>query len=127
MGDMMTTGDVARALGVTVNTVKAWIRGGAVQAIRLPSGHFRIPRRELERLLQGDGASQLAERRRQWAVAERWERTQPAEQPSLHATFEWVESMLRLAESHGPLVEPDIEETVEHVAELHRALAHVRR
>jgi len=109
-----------------VNTVKAWIRRGAVQAIRLPSGHYRIPHRELERLLQGEEGSPLSERRRQWAEAERWERAQPPERLSLDATFEWVESMLRLAESHGPLVEPDIEETVERVAELHRALAHVR-
>lgn len=111
--DYVTTGDVARALGVSLNTVKGWIRTGDMEAVRLPSGHFRIPRRELDRILQG----------RRWAAYESWERGRPVEGPEVDEVLEWIDAVLRLAPAGGRLVPPDPLDTARHVRRVHRALA----
>lgn len=42
----------AVALGVTMNTLRKWIHGGHVQAIRIgKAGHFRIRPQEISRVL----------------------------------------------------------------------------
>lgn len=43
MSRPITTGEVARQLGVSVPTVKKWIREGRLEAFRTPGGHYRIP------------------------------------------------------------------------------------
>jgi excisionase family DNA binding protein len=49
----LTTGEVAEELHVTPMTLRTWYHRGLVQAIRLPSGHLRIPQSELDRLKSG--------------------------------------------------------------------------
>ena len=44
----LTTGDAAKACGVSLVAVKKWIRQGKLRAIRTPGGHFRIPADEFE-------------------------------------------------------------------------------
>lgn len=50
-GDLLTTTEVARLLGVDRTTVARYVRQGKLPAIHLPSGHVRIRREDLERLL----------------------------------------------------------------------------
>jgi len=128
---MRTTGQVARAMGVTINTVKSWIRRGQLEAIRLPSGHYRIPVAELERL-GGSMAEDLPDlyekRRRQWEVVDAWARSQPIEERPLEQLLEWVDQMLELAQSFdGGVAEPSVEETIEHHMAVLHALAAIRR
>jgi excisionase family DNA binding protein len=129
-GELLTTGHLARALGVTINTVKAWIRAGRLEAIRLPSGHHRIPRRELERLRgrrSADLPDRYRERLRQWEAADAWARARPVEERSIEDALAWVATMLDISAAHGTRVEPDIDETVERVRRLHDALARIHR
>ena len=48
---LITTGKAASICGVSLNTIKSWIKSGHIRAIQLPSGHWRIPAAELDRLL----------------------------------------------------------------------------
>ena len=48
----MTTGEVARALQVTITTVNRWLTTGKLPHFRTPGGHYRIPRAEFLALLQ---------------------------------------------------------------------------
>ena len=48
----MSVRDVAGRLNVNRGTVVRWIRLGQLKALRLPSGTYRIPRSELDRLLK---------------------------------------------------------------------------
>ncbi len=126
----LTTGDVARAFGVTINTVKAWIRAGTLEAVRLPSGHFRIPARELERLREQGRVESLrrafVQRRRNWVAMEEWRLAQPVEERPLGELLTWVGEMLAFATQFGPVPERPVEEKIAGVRELHRALEHVR-
>ena len=45
------THEVARLLGVSPFAVWYWCKTGKIQAGRTPSGRYRIPRKEVERLL----------------------------------------------------------------------------
>jgi MerR family transcriptional regulator, light-induced transcriptional regulator len=47
---LLTTGEAAERLGVTVSTVKRWVDAGEVRAERTVGGHRRIPESEVERL-----------------------------------------------------------------------------
>jgi len=42
--------EVAYFLGVTTETLRRWEKLGLLKARRLPSGHIRIPKSEVERL-----------------------------------------------------------------------------
>ena len=42
--------EVAEVLRVSPRTVQRWIVSGDVKAMKLPSGRYRIPRSEVERL-----------------------------------------------------------------------------
>lgn len=42
--DLMTTSDVAKALGVTVRSVQLWVEQGALEGWKTPGGHRRITR-----------------------------------------------------------------------------------
>lgn len=46
---LLTTGEVARACGVSVGGVKQWIRQNKLRAAKTPGGHFRIPADEFRR------------------------------------------------------------------------------
>lgn len=126
--DLLTTGKVAGALGVTINTVKNWVAAGRITAVRLPSGHYRIPRSELERLLRGRPAGvelrrQAASRAEGWRRYESWRRTQPVREQSLSSVLAWADAMLALALANGPIPEPSLEEKAERVRRLHERLA----
>lgn len=47
--DLMTTSDVAKALGVTVRSVQLWVEQGALEGWKTPGGHRRITRASLNR------------------------------------------------------------------------------
>ncbi len=51
MENLLTTGKVARILGVSRHTVTRWIRQGKIKAIRLPSGRYRIPKEVVLKIL----------------------------------------------------------------------------
>jgi excisionase family DNA binding protein len=50
--ELLTTVEAARMLRVGVSTLTRWVRLGQMRAVRLPSGHYRIPREEVEKLLR---------------------------------------------------------------------------
>lgn len=108
--EYLTTGDVARALGVSLNTVKSWIHKGMLDAVRLPSGHHRIPRSELDRILG------------RWSAYEGWRGSRRPEPEELDDLLDWVEGMLDLARATGPLAPVDLEEKERRLRRLHRAL-----
>lgn len=121
---MLSTGDVARALGVTLNTVKAWIRSGQLDAVRLPSGHHRIPAGELDRIRSSPPAARA--RSRQWRRYEEWRERQSAVHVPLSDVLAWAGTMMDQARSRGHVPDEPMAEKAEAVARLHRALARVR-
>lgn len=48
---LVPIGEVARALGVSVATVRRWDAAGQIQSVRTPGGQRRFPRTEVDRLL----------------------------------------------------------------------------
>lgn len=50
--DMLTTSQAAELLNVDRATIARWVRLGQLPAIRLPSGHWRVRRAEVEKLLR---------------------------------------------------------------------------
>jgi excisionase family DNA binding protein len=118
---MLSTGDVGRAMGVSINTVKGWVRTGKITGVRLPSGHFRIPREELERLRLGRQDTSGG-----WLEYERWRRGQETEELDIERTLDWIDSILHLARSQGAQPEESLEGKADGVRRMHRALASVR-
>jgi molybdopterin-binding protein len=60
----LTLGEAARAIGVSVDTLRRWDRAGRLQTVRDARNQRRVPRGEVERLTQrperhavGDGLS----------------------------------------------------------------------
>jgi len=53
---------VARQLACHPETVRSWIRRELVQFVQLPSGGYRIPRAECDRLMAERGLSQKAQK-----------------------------------------------------------------
>ena len=51
----LTTGEAARHLSVSPNTVKRWIAAGALTAYTTPGGHWRIPFDAFARFLSERG------------------------------------------------------------------------
>lgn len=50
---MKKPSEAARELGVSYPTLKQWIYGGKLKAVRTPGGHYRISEAELDRLRWG--------------------------------------------------------------------------
>ena len=50
-----TPNDVGSLLGVHHNTIKNWIKGKQVIAFQTVGGHYRVPRREVVRLIKNRG------------------------------------------------------------------------
>ena len=46
----LTLGDAARAIGVSVDTLRRWDRAGKLRTVRDARNQRRVPRREVERL-----------------------------------------------------------------------------
>ncbi|MBS7617278.1 helix-turn-helix domain-containing protein [Candidatus Bathyarchaeota archaeon] len=47
---LLTTGGVAKRLQVSRRTVERWIVKGIIRAIKYPSGRFKVPESEVERI-----------------------------------------------------------------------------
>jgi hypothetical protein len=90
--------------------------------LRLPSGHYRIPQEELDRLLLGESGTSG-----RWREHERWRRGEGTAELDFDRTMEWIDSILRLARSQGPLPEKPLEEKAAGIRRMHRALACVPR
>ncbi|MBO0690861.1 MAG: helix-turn-helix domain-containing protein [Candidatus Dormibacteraeota bacterium] len=54
--ELLTTGEAAREVGVSRATVARWVRLGLLPARRLPSGHARVRRADLHRLVTEQGS-----------------------------------------------------------------------
>jgi excisionase family DNA binding protein len=54
--ELLTSSEAARMLRVSKATITRYVRLGQLPAIRLPSGHLRIRRRDIEKVLQQDDA-----------------------------------------------------------------------
>ena len=51
--DLLTTGDVARACGVSQATVIRWVDSGLLSGFKIPgSRHRRIPREQMRRFME---------------------------------------------------------------------------
>ncbi|MGJ9441496.1 MULTISPECIES: MerR family transcriptional regulator [Actinotignum] len=48
---ILTTREVASLMGVSRTTVTRWCSENDIRAVRLPSGQWRIPRSEVDRIL----------------------------------------------------------------------------
>jgi len=48
---LLRTGLAAQQLGIHSQTLYRWIKAGVIQAIRLPSGEFRIDQQEINQIL----------------------------------------------------------------------------
>lgn len=50
--ELLTTRKVAKLLSVSQSTVERWIVLDRLKAIKLPSGHYRVRRSEVDRILR---------------------------------------------------------------------------
>ncbi len=55
---MMTTGEVARVMGVSVRTVTKWMLKGDLRGFTTPGGHRRIERKYVRGLMKKLGVSE---------------------------------------------------------------------
>jgi excisionase family DNA binding protein len=68
--DWLTTGQAAKLLGVSRSTVMRHIDAGSIEGYRLPGGHWRIRRADLEKIVRdgwstaGDGIGAGSDRHR---------------------------------------------------------------
>ena len=51
---MLSTGQVAKKLGVSTQAVINWIEAGKLEAIKLPGGHYRIPANQFKTTIKQD-------------------------------------------------------------------------
>ncbi len=58
--DLLTVAEVAEAARVTDETVHRWSRDGLLPFIKLPSGIKRFRRQDVEAILRGDTAAEVA-------------------------------------------------------------------
>jgi excisionase family DNA binding protein len=58
--ELLTSGQVAAALGVGVAVVQEWARNGKIPCITLPSGRRRIKREVVDAILSGERAAGAA-------------------------------------------------------------------
>jgi excisionase family DNA binding protein len=65
---IMTTKDVAKALGVELRTVQRWVRRGSLPAIKLPGGRgeFRFEPAEIEKWKRRRTSGKLPTPFREW-------------------------------------------------------------
>lgn len=55
--EFFTIIELAEKLRVSRDTIDRWVRRGLIEVVRLPSGHYRIPLAEVERLTMASRAS----------------------------------------------------------------------
>jgi len=52
--ELLTTSEAARRFRVGRSTITRWIRLGQLSAIRIPSGHWRVRKSDVEKVLRED-------------------------------------------------------------------------
>ncbi len=52
--EFLSTGQAAKLLGVTPDTVLKWVKTGRLPATRTPGGHYRLARADIDRQLESD-------------------------------------------------------------------------
>ncbi|MFP7697079.1 helix-turn-helix domain-containing protein [Trueperella sp. LYQ143] len=62
-GNFVTVAQVADMVDTTPHTVRVWICSGRLEAIRLPSGTYRIPRSAVEEMMLPVKAKDLVNRK----------------------------------------------------------------
>ena len=50
MDELLTPGEFGKHFGVTAQTVREWVKAGKVRGVRLPSGRWKIPYAEVDRI-----------------------------------------------------------------------------
>ncbi len=55
---LMTTGQIAKVLGVSIRTVTKWMAKGQLQGFVTPGGHRRIERKHVRALMKNLGVSE---------------------------------------------------------------------
>ena len=68
---LLSTGDVARLLSVTSDTVLKWIKSGRLPALRTAGGHYRVAERDLDGLTRDPLGSDTSQEARGFAYC--WE------------------------------------------------------
>ena len=48
--NFLTAGETARRLGLNRSTIGRWAKSGRIEAVRMPSGGYVIPVRDVERI-----------------------------------------------------------------------------
>jgi molybdopterin-binding protein len=61
---MLTAAEAARALGVSLDTLRRWDRGGKIRVERDAANRRMVPAAEVERLKGGSGSEELSARNR---------------------------------------------------------------
>lgn len=52
LSEYLSIGEAALALGISRDTVKRWEKAGRMRSVRLPNGHRRFRRAEVDALLR---------------------------------------------------------------------------
>lgn len=52
--ELYTPKQTALLLNISRQTLWAWIKGGKIKAVRLPSGRYRVPKSEVVRIVKGE-------------------------------------------------------------------------
>ena len=58
-GEIMSTRDAAKCLGVSVRTVQLWVESGNLEAWKTPGGHRRIYRHSVDNMLAARGVREV--------------------------------------------------------------------
>lgn len=95
----MTVTEVAEALHLSTATIKRYIYDGRIASVKLPGGQHRVPRSEVERLLDGagpehspPGSTESEDLAARVEVLERWISEQDAEIERLSASLQVLAS-----------------------------------
>ena len=110
----LTISEAAKALQLSVPTIKRYIYEGQLQSAKLPGGQHRIPNSEIERLLTPEGSSDRARAEllpqpnadERVAVLERWLTELQSELERQAATLEVLSRYCSLVNEEKP---PDAE------------------
>lgn len=52
--ELMTLVEVGAAFGMNAATIRTWIKGGKLAAIRTPGGQYRVRREVVDQILRGE-------------------------------------------------------------------------
>jgi len=56
--ELLKVGEVLKVLRISRKTFYRWVKEGRIKVVRLPSGRYRVPKSEIERILGGAGHDQ---------------------------------------------------------------------